>query len=110
MKVKELVNNKNFTLVTADGNLEKEITSTYTCDMLSFVMAHAQENCAWITIQTHINIVAVASLLDMACIIIPENERLEEDTLKKANEESIPIITTAKTAYEVCVFLYKQGA
>ena len=90
-------------------SLDREIESGYVGDLLSWVMANADNNCAWVTIQTHMNIIAVATLLEMACIIIPEGAEIEEDTLAKATEENIPIITTEMNAYQVCTFLGEKG-
>ena len=109
MKVRELVKDERFVCANPQTNLEKEIESGYVGDLLSWVMANADNGCAWVTIQTHINIVAVASLLEMACIIIPEGAEVEPDALEKATEEDIPLIITELNAYEVCTFLGEKG-
>lgn len=59
----------------------------YTCDLLSWVMAHGKQGMAWITVQTHMNVIAVASLMEMAAVIIPEGIQMEEPSLEKAREE-----------------------
>ncbi|MEF9918096.1 MAG: AraC family transcriptional regulator [Eubacterium sp.] len=109
MRVNELLQDERFSCVNKTVNLESEIESGYVGDLLSWVMANAENNCAWVTIQTHLNIVAVATLLEMACIIIPEAAEIDEDTLKKATEENIPLITTEMNAYEVCTYLGEKG-
>lgn len=87
----------------------REITSLSCCDLLSWVMANGKENEAWITVQTHANILAVTSLLDMACIIIPEGIVVEKATLDKAQEKNIPIFSTTEGAYQIFVKFYEQG-
>ena len=69
-------------------------------------MAHAKENEVWITIQSHKNIVAVASLLNLSAIIIAEDVTIDENTLIKAEEENIPIYSSDKSIYELCGILY----
>lgn len=91
------------------GAQTQEITCGYTCDLLSWVMAKGKPNCAWVTVQTHLNVVAVASLHDMACIIHPEGIAPDADSLAKADEEGIAILCTDKTAYEICGLLYEAG-
>ncbi|MFA9422161.1 MAG: serine kinase [Sedimentibacter sp.] len=92
-----------------DNNNELNIEGVYIGDLLSIVMAKAKQNFVWITIQTHINIVAVAELLDLACIIIVENMNVESDSLNKAKELDIPIFKTDKSAYQVACQLCGMG-
>ena len=82
-------------------NLEEtaEITDGYICDLLSWVMARGTEGMAWITVQTHLNVLAVACLHDFSCVVIPENIQVPEETVKKAQEEGIPLYSSPKTAY-----------
>lgn len=65
MTVNELSAQAEFKALTMpDG--EREITGVYIGDLLSWVMGRAKADCAWITIMSNINIVAVASLADTA--------------------------------------------
>lgn len=109
MKVKDLVAQTGFVCLNPDAVLEKEISSGYVGDLLSWVMANAKDGCAWVTIQTHVNIVAVATLLEMTCIIIPEGAEIEQATLARAKLEHLPILETKLSAYEVCRVLAQAG-
>jgi hypothetical protein len=112
MKVETLLQSEEFTLVNKnieEDKLEQEIQSGYAGDLLSWVMANAGDNCAWITIQTHVNIIAIASLLEMSCIIIAENAKIEADTLKKATDEGVPVISTELNSYQTALVLGQQG-
>ncbi len=100
MKVRELIKDQAFRLIV-DGNLEEEITGCYCGDLLSWVMAHIKPQNAWCTVLNHVNIVAVASLTQVSCIIICEDAPLDETTLSKAKQEKINIITTSLTSAEV---------
>lgn len=102
MKIKEFAEKLGMVSLTGEESLQKDIHKVYTCDLLSWVMAHANSKDAWITVQTHVNIVAVAVLLEIPCIIIPEGINIEEAALKKASEEGIAILKTDMDAYEIC--------
>ena len=91
----------------ADGS--REVSCGYTCDLLSWVMAHGAEGMAWVTVQTHMNVIAVASLMEMAAVIIPEDIEMEAPSLEKAKEEGISVLQTPLTAYEICARLAKAG-
>ena len=63
MKVNELTQYPEFTCVNESALSDKEIECGYVGDLLSWVMGNADAGCAWVTIQTHVNIVAVAVLV-----------------------------------------------
>ncbi|MGA2667872.1 MAG: serine kinase [Ignavibacteria bacterium] len=86
-----------------------EITGAYTSDLLSDVIAHSQKGFIWVTLQTHVNIVAVASLKELVAIIIVLNKEVDSDTIEKANSEKIIILKTSMNAYEVSGKLYELG-
>ena len=79
----------------------------YTSDLLSCVMAGARNGNIWITLQAHMNIVAVAAMLDVAAVIITENAQPDEATLAKANEQGIILLSTPKPSYEICGSLWE---
>ncbi len=94
-------------LYETDKNIEVE--GVYIGDLLSVVMSKAKENYVWITIQTHINIVAVAELLELACIIVVEGMNVEKETIEKAKELNIPIFSTQESAYNIACKLSSMG-
>ena len=64
---------------------------------------------AWVTVQTHMNVVAVAVLSEMACIILPENIDMEEESLKKAVDEEMVVLSSPLSAYEICGRMAAKG-
>ena len=108
MKVTEILNWENTSLACGKNSIENQITNGYNSDLLSDVMGNASEGMAWITIQTHKNLVAVASLKDLACIIIANNNKPAHDLLDAAEEEGIPVITTSLPAFEFAGKLYNE--
>ncbi len=88
---------------------DREIACGYTCDLLSHVMGKGQADMAWITVQAHMNVIAVAALLDFACVIIPEGLPVDETIVKKAASEDIIIIACEQTAFELVCLLAAQG-
>jgi len=104
MTVKELSDNKEFRPI-AMPQPEREIKNVYIGDLLSWVMGKAQEDDAWITIMSNVNVIAVASLADTACVILSEGVVLEEEVLATAKEKGINVLTTEKSTYEAAVIL-----
>jgi len=101
--VAQLLNNLDVKLLSGKNDLNKKITGFYIGDMLSWVMAKAEEGQAWITIQTNLNVVAVSVMTDISCIIIADNAEVPPDTLIKAEEEGIPILQTSLSAYQIAI-------
>ena len=88
---------------------DREIEGAYVGDLLSWVMGRAQSGNVWITIMSNLNIVAVASLADVACIVLAEGVTLDEAVAKTALEKGVNVFSTSKTAYEIASMLSKLG-
>lgn len=95
--------------LTESDNNNKLIADGCVCDLLSWVMAKGTENMAWVTVQTHLNVVAVACLHDFACVIIPENIEVPDTTIEKANEEGVTIFSSPESSYQVCKKIASLG-
>ena len=98
MTVKELSQNCGFEVVALPEG-QREIGGVYIGDLLSWVMGRAKADDAWITIMSNINIVAVATLCDTACILLAEGVTVDEEVKRVAEEKKINIFTSTKSAY-----------
>lgn len=101
MTVKELAEKLGLEILTGDINLDREVKGGYCGDLLSWVMSKAQQDNAWITIMSNTNIVAVAVLTDVSCVILCEDVSPEEECLKKALEQEVAILKTPMSAFEL---------
>jgi serine kinase of HPr protein (carbohydrate metabolism regulator) len=107
MKIKELAEKLNLIVYNGQEYLNKEIKGGYTSDLLSDVMGFAKEGNVWITLQTHKNVVAIASLKELACVVLVKNSVPEEDMLAHATEEQIPVLGTSEQAFEITGKIYQ---
>jgi predicted transcriptional regulator len=107
MKVCDISKELNLTLYSGGSGLENEISGGYVSDLLSDVMGNADEGQVWITLQTHKNIMAVASLKDLAAVILVKGFKPDEATIAHSEAENIPILGTSLEAFEVAGRLYK---
>lgn len=106
MKVRDIVEKFGLTVYAGESGLDNEIVGGYTSDLLSDVMGFAKEGDVWITLQTHKNIMAVATLKDLAAIILVKGFEPENDTVEVANQESLPLLGTSMQAFEISGELY----
>jgi hypothetical protein len=104
MKVKELAQMQGFKTVSMpDG--EREIGGVYIGDLLSWVMGRAKENDAWITIMSNQNVIAVASLADVACVILAEGVTADPELVSLATEKNINILASTAPLYETACLI-----
>ncbi len=84
------------------GVLPAEYSGVYVGDLLSRAMSHVTAGDVWITIMNNVNVIAVASLTEAACVILAEGVAMDEKTLEVAREREIAVFTSPLTAYELC--------
>lgn len=108
MTVAELKETLSLVPVTLpDG--EREAEGVYIGDLLSWVMGRAQADNVWLTIMSNLNIVAVATLSDVSCIILCEGVTLEESVKVTAEAKGVNILATEETAYGIAKRLAELG-
>lgn len=106
MNIKEIADSLNLKTVAGTKGLHREVTGGYTSDLLSDVMGHAKEGEVWITLQTHRNVLAIASLRDLAGIILVNGNLPDPDMAGQADAENIPVLSTDDPAFTISGKLY----
>jgi len=110
MNLQEIVDSLHLMPLTAPQEFAGITPSCgYASDLLSCVMAGAAHQSVWVTLQAHINIVAVATLLDLSAIIITEGAQPDTATIAKANEEGINLFSTSEPTFSVVGKLWQLG-
>lgn len=107
MTVEDVVKLLNLKVFSGSEGLNNEIKGGYTSDLLSDVMGNADAGMAWITLQTHINVMAIASLKELSSIILVKGLEPEPNTLQQSNNEGIPILGTSLQTFEITGKLYQ---
>ena len=104
MTVSDLLRDSAFTAVSL-ADPDREISSVYIGDLLSWVMGRASADSAWITIMSNINVIAVATLADTSAVIFAEGVMPDDELIKVAKEKSVNLITSSLPAYESAVII-----
>ena len=108
MTVTELKDTLSLTPVTLPEG-DREVEGVYIGDLLSWVMGRAQADNVWLTIMSNLNIVAVATLADVSCIVLCEGVTLEESVRNTAEAKGVNILATEAPAYEMAKKLAELG-
>lgn len=106
MKVQELVDALNLKVLSGANGLDREIEGCYVSDLLSDVMGNAEMGNIWVTLQIHKNVMAIASLKELACVILVKGQTASDDTLEQSNDEGIPFLSTPMETFETAGKIY----
>ena len=106
MKVVDLVNELDLIVYSGEKGLENEITGGYVSDLLSDVMGNSKSGEIWITLQTHKNVAAIASLKELSAVVLVNNHKPDQDTIEHCEEEGIPVLGTSLPTYDIAGRIY----
>lgn len=79
------------------------ITGGYCGDLLSWVMGRAQAGQVWLTIMTNSNVAGVASLADVACVLLTEGAVPDPDLLSKAQRHGVTLLGCGTGTFETAI-------
>jgi predicted transcriptional regulator len=106
MTVADITKELNLKIYSGRDGLDKEVKGGYVSDLLSDVMGTASEYQVWITLQTHKNVMAVASLKDLSAVILVKGFSPDTDTIQESDNEKIPILGTELSTFEIAGKLF----
>lgn len=106
MTVREIAEKLDLNVYSGEGGLDREVTGGYVSDLLSDVMGFAKDGSVWVTLQTHKNVMAIASLKELAAVIVVKGLEPEEDAKEVSDEEGIPILGSQEQTFELAGKIY----
>ncbi len=109
MKLRALVEALSLGVVCGEEHLDREVAGGYVSDMLSDVLAHAAHDCVWVTRQSHRNVIAVASLLGLAAVILVNCKEPAPELVSKAEAENVVVLLGEASAFESVGIMYALG-
>jgi serine kinase of HPr protein (carbohydrate metabolism regulator) len=109
MTIREVVDSSQLEILAQHDGLDKEITGGYASDLLSDVIANGKAGNLWVTLQTHRNIIAVATLKELAAVVLVNGRTPDPETLEKAREEKVILLGSRLPAFELVGRLYQMG-
>lgn len=108
MTIQDIITANYFTL-KVPGDPTRTISTPFCCDLLSIAMSKAPTDSAWVTVMGNRNTLAVASLADVACIVLAEDVLLNETDLTCAQEQGITVFETGMPVFDAALLIYKLG-
>jgi hypothetical protein len=89
----------------ADG----EITRGYASDLLSDVLAHAPAGGVLVTLQVHLNVIAVASHAGLRAVIFSCGRVPDGDVIEKAVDEGLSLYGSPDDTFDLVGRLHELG-
>lgn len=80
---------------------DREVKGAYIGDLLSWVMGKADSSNVWITIMSNINVIAVATLTDVSCVVLAEGVKIDPEITSTAEAKGVNVLSSALSAYEI---------
>ena len=106
MTVSDIVEQLGLKVISGEKGLAKQVNGAYVSDLLSDVMGNVNEGQIWITLQTHKNVMAIASLKEVSAVIVVKGLQPSSECEEQSNEEDIPILSTDLGTFDISGKLY----
>ncbi len=104
MTVRQLCEKAGFSPVTELNDVE--VNGAYCCDLLSWIIGRAKENAALVTVMTNVNVIAVAVMAELSCVVLTEGVILDAAALEKARQNGVAVLSSEKPSYETSVLIH----
>ena len=108
MKIQDLIDKQIFRVINEGEDPGREITGVFCCDLLSIAMGRAPADSAWVTVMGNINTIAVATLADVACVIMAEGAALDDVAKAKAKQQGVTVLYTEEPVFEAALKVYQE--
>lgn len=109
MRLKEIVDKLQLEVLSGQKFLDRTIDRGYAGDLMSDVIANAHANDIWVTLQVHMNVVAIAGMKEIGAVVFTQGRRPLPETLQKAVDDDVPLLVSTLTAFELVGQLYQLG-
>ena len=92
-----------------ESKLDKEVSSVFGCDLMSDVLAYADDQAVLLTGLVNPQVIRTAVMMDMVCIVFVRSKAPSDEMLALAKESGIVVLSTDMTMYTACGKLYSNG-
>lgn len=89
--------------IISSADLDRQVKGGYAGDLLSYVMGKAPADCAWLTIMTNVNVIAVAVLADVSVVVLCDGCVADELLVARAKSQGVNVLSTEEGIFDVAV-------
>lgn len=99
MKAEELAQGLGWEVLSL-GMPQAEVEGGFAGDLLSFVMVHARQGQVWLTVMSHVNVIAVSLLAGVSGVVVCEGEQVDGEVIARAREEGVNLFRCSSSVFE----------
>ena len=109
MKIRQIQELLDATLIVGEDTLDNDVHSACGSDMMSDVLAYVKDQAVLLTGLVNAQVIRTAQMMDMICIVFVRSKNPTDDMVALAEEAGITLMSTSKRMYEACGVLYEAG-
>ena len=109
MKIREISQLLDAKLYTGEDMLEREVHNGFGCDLMSDVLAYAENEAVLLTGLVNPQVIRTAEMMDIVCLVFVRGKEPTEAMIKLAEERYIVLMSTEKGMFTACGLLYDAG-
>ena len=109
MKIDQIIKILDGKLVTDKKIQVKEVSGAMGADLMSDVLSSIEPEAVLLTGLCNPQVIRTAQIADIRAIIFVRGKNPAEETVRLANEEGIPLISTVLGLYKACGILHEAG-
>ena len=109
MKIREISQLLDAKLYTGEEMLEREVHNGFGCDLMSDVLAYAENEAVLLTGLVNPQVIRTAEMMDIVCLVFVRGKEPTEAMIKLAEERYIVLMSTEKGMFTACGLLYDAG-
>ncbi len=108
LKIEEIIKILDASVLAGAGQLEEEVTSACSADMMSDVLAFSKDHSALLTGLCNTQVIRTAEMMDIGCIIIVRGKKPTDEMIAMAKERSIVLLSTPLLMFSASGLLYQN--
>jgi hypothetical protein len=109
MKLSDLARTLGLEEIVPAGAPDADVSRAHASDLLSDVLANAPAGGLLLTLQVHMNVVAVALHAGLTGVVFTTGMRPDEAVRAKAAEEKLALFSTPASTFETAGRMYALG-
>ncbi len=109
MTIREILEVTEGRILTGDVDLDIEVTSAFSADLMSDVLHLAKEGGLLLTGLTHPQVVRTAEMAGIVAILFVRDKVPPPETIRLATEKGVPLLASRYTMFETGGRIYAAG-
>jgi hypothetical protein len=109
MKVKEIVDLIEGSVVSGTGNMEASVEMAFASDLMSDVLTVKTDSLLLLTGLVNVQAIRTAEMSDISCVVFVRNKKVTEEMVRIAGENNIILIQSPFSMFKASGILYSAG-